>query len=77
MHRPPSLIGCLFTGVLLALALDAALWAYFGLWQHSEFATLGAALMLVFLVPSGLVGGMILYARGRLSARRSGPSAPL
>jgi hypothetical protein len=75
MHRAPSLLGCLLTGVLLALALDAALWAYFALWQHSEFASLGAALMLVFLAPSGLVGGLILYARGRISARRSRPAA--
>lgn len=70
MASPPSLARCLLTGVLLALGLDAALWAYAAWWLRSEFAGLGAGLALVFLGPAGVAGGLLLYARGRIAARR-------
>lgn len=70
MARSPSLPTCLATGLLLALGLDAALWAAAAFVMRSEFAGLGAGLVLVFLLPAGLLGGLLLYARGKMVARR-------
>jgi uncharacterized membrane-anchored protein len=66
-------------GVGAALLGTGMLWFYFGVVQHSEFATLGSALALIYIVPAGVAAGLVLYVircvaftiRGNRGGRRS------
>jgi hypothetical protein len=61
MSTGPSLLRSVLDGVCAALLGTGMLWFYFGVVQHSEFASLGSALALIYIVPAGVAAGLVLY----------------
>ena len=59
--KPPSLLQHLALGVGVVVLGDAMLLFYWLVVKHSEFAVLGSALLLVYLVPAGLAAGLLLF----------------